>query len=181
MFEPSPRPSAEPRDGHVGRRALAALAVAALVAGCGGGSSSAPDATGGKPASGTAQPAGTGPVAKPAPAMPAIAPKEPPPGPPLPAVTYEPQGRRDPFIAVSIAREGGGITVGTVRLVGVVQGRQGLLALVEAPDGIGYILRVGDIFGDGRVTGITANSVTFAVAARGVQKANVVTLRLATE
>jgi hypothetical protein len=180
MFEPRPRASAEPRDRHVGRRALAALVVAALVAGCGGGSSS-PDAAGGKPASGTAQPAGTGPVAKPAPAMPAIAPKEPPPGPPLPAVTYEPQGRRDPFIAVSIAREGGGITVGTVRLVGVVQGRQGLLALVEAPDGIGYILRVGDIFGDGRVTGITANSVTFAVAARGAQKANVVTLRLATE
>ncbi len=178
MFEPRPRPSAEPRNAHVALRALAALAVAALVAGCGDGSSSAPDAPSGKPSTGTAQPAGTGPVAKPALA---IAPKEPPPGPPLPAVTYEPQGRRDPFIAVSIAREGGGITVGTVRLVGVVQGRQGVLALVEAPDGIGYILRVGDIFGDGRVTAITVNSVTFAVAARGAQKANVVTLRLATE
>ncbi len=172
MFEPRPRLSAEPHDGHVGRRALAALVVVTFLAGCGGGSSSAPDATSGKPSTGTGQPA---------PAMPAIAPKEPPPGPPLPAVTYEPQGRRDPFIAVSIAREGGGITVGTVRLVGVVQGRQGLLALVEAPDGIGYILKVGDIFGDGRVTGITANSVSFAVAARGAQKANVVTLRLATE
>jgi hypothetical protein len=178
MFESRPRLSAEPRDGHAGRRALAALAVATLVAGCGGGNSSAPDATGGKASTGTAQPAGTGTVAKPAPAL---APKEPPPGPPLPAVTYDPQGRRDPFVAVSIAREGGGITVSTARLVGVVQGRQGLLALVEAPDGIGYILRVGDIFGDGRVTGIAANSVTFAVAARGAQKANVVTLRLATE
>jgi type IV pilus assembly protein PilP len=178
MFELRPRLAAEPRGSHVGRRVLAALAVAALVAGCGGGSSSTPEATGGKGSIGTAQPAGTGPVAKPAPA---IAPKEPPPGPPLPAVAYEPQGRRDPFVAVSIAREGGGITVRTVRLVGVVQGRQGLLALVEAPDGIGYILRVGDIFGDGRVTGIAANSVTFAVAVRGTQKGNVVTLRLATE
>jgi hypothetical protein len=178
MFKSRPRLSAEPRDGRVGRRALAALAMAALVAGCGGGNSSAPDATSGKPSTGTAQPAAKGPVAKPAPA---IAPKELPPGPPLPAVTYEPQGRRDPFVTVSVAREGGGITVGTVRLVGVVQGRQGLLALVEAPDGIGYILRAGDIFGDGRVTGITVNSVTFAVAARGAQKANVVTLRLATE
>jgi hypothetical protein len=172
------RLAAGPRDGHVGRRVLATLAVAALVAGCGGGNSPAPDATGGKSSTGTAQPAAKGPVAKPAAP---IAPKEPPPGPPLPAVAYEPQGRRDPFVAVSITREGGGITVSTVKLVGVVQGRQGLLALVEAPDGIGYILRVGDIFGDGRVTGIAANSVTFAVAARGAQKANVVTLRLATE
>ncbi|HET8579347.1 MAG TPA: hypothetical protein VFO18_19805, partial [Methylomirabilota bacterium] len=122
---------------------------------------------------------GAGPVATPAP--PAVAPKEPEAGPVLPPVSYEPQGRRDPFIAVSIAREGAGITVSTVRLVGVVQGRQQLLALVEAPDGIGYILKLGDTFGDGRVTAITANSVTFAVAPRGGQKATTLTLRLPTD
>src|SRR6266545_612051 len=99
MLELRPGLAAKRRFNHVGRRALAALAVAALLAGCGGGSP-APETTGGKSPT-----AGTGPVAKPAPP---IAPKEPPPGPPLPAVTYEPQGRRDPFVAVSIAREGGG-------------------------------------------------------------------------
>jgi hypothetical protein len=154
------------------RRALIPLAVAIFIAGCGGGTPP-PNAPSGATAT------GAGPVATPAP--PAVAPKEPEAGPSLPPVSYEPQGRRDPFVTVSIAREGGGITVSTARLVGVVQGRQGLLALVEAPDGIGYILKLGDTFGDGRVTALTANSVTFAVAPRGGQKATTLTLRLPTE
>jgi len=70
------------------------------------------------------------------------------------------------------------IPVSAVKLTGVVGGRGGLMALVEAPDGIGYILKPGDALGDGRVTGITPNSVTFAVAARGSQSSSSLTLRL---
>ncbi len=157
---------------------LIGLGIAALTAGCGGGAPPAPTPT--TPAgTGAAAPSGASTAAKPA--APAVAPKEPEAGPPLPPATYEPKGRRDPFRAVTIAREGGGITVSTVRLVGVVDGRSGSLALVEAPDGIGYILKVGDALGDGRVTAITATTVTFAVTARGAQRATSVTLRLPTE
>ena len=66
----------------------------------------------------------------------------------------------------------------TLKLAGVIRGRT-LLALVEAPDGLGYILKPGDTLGDGRVTEITQNAVTFAVAARGGQAATTATLRLA--
>jgi len=54
------------------------------------------------------------------------------------------------------------------------------LALVEGPDGVGYILKSGDGLGYGRVTGITATTVTFAVAAQPGQ-ATTVTLRLLME
>ena len=53
------------------------------------------------------------------------------------------------------------------------------LALVEASDGIGYILKPGDTLGDGRVTEITQSAVTFAVAAKSGQAATTATLRLA--
>jgi Tfp pilus assembly protein PilP len=107
-----------------------------------------------------------------------VLPKEPEAGPPLPPMAYEPKGRRDPFSPVQLARETGGINVSSVKLVGVIQGRHGLLALVEAPDGIGYILRNGDVLGDGRVTAIAPTSITFAVVPRGAQRAQAVTLRL---
>src|SRR5207248_2244884 len=76
------------------------------------------------------------------------------------------KGRRDPFAPVSLAAENKGITLTAAKLVGIVQGRPGLMALVEGPDGIGYILKPGDALGNGRVTAITAASVTFAVSAQ---------------
>lgn len=160
------------------RRLLLGAAVAWLVAGCGGGTPpAAPPA--GPPARAPAPPTGAGPVNRPA--SPAVLPKEPEPGPALPPKAYEPRGRRDPFVAVTLTKERAGITVSTVKLVGIVQGRQGLLALVEAPDGIGYILKPDDVLGDGRVTGITANSVTFAVTGRPGERPTSLTLRLATD
>jgi hypothetical protein len=59
----------------------------------------------------------------------------------------------------------------------VVRGRV-LLALVEAPDGIGYILKPGDVLGDGRVTDVTTASVTFVVAPKPGQPASTVTLKI---
>jgi Tfp pilus assembly protein PilP len=99
------------------------------------------------------------------PAMPVAMPKEPEAGPPLPAIAYEPQGRRDPFVAPPVVGDHKGMSVLTLKLAGVIRGRT-LLALVEAPDGVGYILKPGDVLGNGRVTDITQSSITFAVVAK---------------
>jgi hypothetical protein len=107
-----------------------------------------------------------------------VRPKEPDSEKPLPPIVYDPKGRRDPFTPIFLGKDNAAISVSAVKLTGVVGGPGALLALVEAPDGIGYILKPGDALGDGRVTAITPNSVTFAVQARGSQNASSLTLRL---
>ena len=136
-------------------------AAATLLAGCGGGAPPTPP------------PAAVAPAAP----APVVRPKEPD-SKALPPIAYEPKGRRDPFTPIFLGKDNAALSVSAVKLTGVVGGRGGLLALVEAPDGIGYILKPGDALGDGRVTGITPNSVTFAVSARGSQSASSLTLRL---
>jgi len=160
---------------HRGRRAVslvAWVAAAWLAAGCGGGSSAS------TPSSAALAPAAAPAAAKPG--MPAVLPKEPEAGPALPPLTYEPRGRRDPFVPIAATKDKRGLSVTTMRLGGIVRGH-GLLALVEAPDGLGYILKPGDVLGDGRVTDITPSSVTFQVAGQPGQAATTVTLRLAAE
>lgn len=158
------------------RWALSALSVGWLAAGGG----DAPPV----PAAATkllaAEPAATVAAAQQKPATPAVMPRAAEPGPPLPPLTYEPKGRRDPFTLVPVAVEKGGLDLTTTRLVGIIQGHQ-LLALVEAPDGLGYILKPGDVLGNGRITDMTANSVTFAVAGRAGQRETSLTLRLVKE
>ncbi|HET6367021.1 MAG TPA: hypothetical protein VFG27_07335 [Pseudomonadales bacterium] len=109
-----------------------------------------------------------------------MAPKEPDPGPALPPMTYEAKARRDPFAPVVIASGSKGLTIGSAKLVGIISGPQPL-ALVETPEGIGYILKAGDTLGDGRVTEIGADSVSFAVSPKAGEKAGIVTLRLRTD
>jgi Tfp pilus assembly protein PilP len=111
-----------------------------------------------------------------------VVPKEPDAGPPLPPVSYDAKQRRDPFAPLVVA-EGAtkGLTVASVKLTGVIQGRQGPLGLVEAPDGIGYVLKPGDVLGDGRVAEIGKDTISFSVAARPGQPATTVTLRLRTD
>ena len=99
-------------------------------------------------------------------------------GPALPPMTYDAKSRRDPFVPVSLTVEAKGINVTAARLVGIIQGRQSTLALVEGADGVGYILKSGDTLGNGRVTGMTATSVTFAVSAQPGQGPTSLTLRL---
>ena len=148
-------------------RALALAAATSLVlAGCGSG-----------PAPPAPAPAPTAAVTPPRPLM---APREPDPGPALPPMTYEAKARRDPFAPVVIASGGKGLTIGSAKLVGIISGPQPL-ALVETPEGIGYILKAGDTLGDGRVTEIGADSVSFAVAPKPGEKAGIVTLRLRTD
>jgi Tfp pilus assembly protein PilP len=84
-----------------------------------------------------------------------------------PPVAYEAKGRRDPFREpVTGVEVKGGLTVAEVKLVGILYGRQGPMALVEAPDGLGYILRPGDLLGNGRVLEVGLESVTFSVTER---------------
>src|SRR5262245_27868497 len=98
----------------------------------------------------------------------------------LPPLTYDPKGRRDPFTPIQIAKEKvAGIDVSSVKLVGVINGSQ-LLALVEAPDGLGYIVKSGDVLGNGRVTEVAPTSITFAVAGADKKDASL-TLRLVRE
>jgi hypothetical protein len=93
---------------------------------------------------------------------------------------YEPKGRRDPFETLVVREGSGGLTVASTRLTGIVRTTRAALALVEAPDGIGYILKPGDTLGDGRLLEIGSDSVVFMVTAKAGAPANRVVLRLAT-
>ena len=90
---------------------------------------------------------------------------------------YEGKGRRDPFETLEV-RTGTGLSIGTARLVGIVRGSRGTLALLETAEGLGYILRVGDVLGDGRLTEIGADSVVFALGPRAGMPVQRVILRL---
>jgi hypothetical protein len=91
---------------------------------------------------------------------------------------YEAQGRRDPFEVYEVREGSGGLSVSSTRLTGIVRNARIALALVEAPDGIGYIMRQGDTLGDGTLTDIGLDSVVFAVAAKPGAPATRVVLRL---
>lgn len=91
---------------------------------------------------------------------------------------YEPNGRRDPFEVYDVREGGGGLTVSSTRLTGIVRNSRSALALIEAPDGIGYILRPGDTLGDGKLMDIGLDNVVFAVAAKPGVPATRVVLRL---
>ena len=162
-------------DRKISRYLLGVLAVGLLPAGCGG---SAP-----APAVPAKAAAAQGPTAAPAPRppVPSVAPHIPEAGPPLPPLSYDGKGRRDPFAAVIAAvQRNTGLDVSAAKLVGIVEG-SGPLALVEAPDGLGYILKPGDVLGNGRVSDVTRGSITFGVAGRGGQRDTTVTLRLVKE
>jgi type IV pilus assembly protein PilP len=89
-----------------------------------------------------------------------------------PAYTYDPQGRRDPF--VSLMRRGGdarrskagapaagvmGLEASDMVLKGTMQSRTGYVALVEATDKKTYIVKAGDKLADGTVRTITADTM----------------------
>jgi type IV pilus assembly protein PilP len=91
-----------------------------------------------------------------------------------PTYVYQARGRRDPFRplieprvrAVKTGPKIGlaALEVNEIKLSGIIWEQRGFLALVEAPDGKGYVLRVNDtIGGDARVAKITPEGVTFEV------------------
>jgi hypothetical protein len=91
---------------------------------------------------------------------------------------YEAKGRRDPFEVYELREGSGGLLISSTRLTGIVRNSRSALALVEAPDGIGYIVRPGDTLGDGTLTDIGLDTVVFAVAAKPGAPATRVVLKL---
>jgi len=91
---------------------------------------------------------------------------------------YEADGRRDPFVVFEVRSGAAGLTVSSTRLTGIVRNSGSALALLEAPDGIGYILRPGDTLGDGKLMDIGLDNVVFAVVAKPGAPTTRVVLRL---
>lgn len=109
-----------------------------------------------------------------APGTPAAQPATPPP-PQGAGYSYDPAGRRDPFVSLTgrggdLPTPGGarptglpGLLVNEITVKGVFKSpRGGFLALVQAPDNRTYIVRAGDKVFDGTVKAITQEAVVFS-------------------
>lgn len=79
-------------------------------------------------------------------------------------------GKRDPFVALVNTSKGpaqhlppgkAGLVIGTLTVQGVVQGANGMIAVIANPDQRVYFVRAGDRLYDGQVEKITLDSVTF--------------------
>ena len=147
---------------HAHRGMLMSVGLAVTLGACGSTPPSAPP----KPPAASTQPA--------------AAPETPPAEVVVARPKYDPRGRRDPFETLEVREGSGGLTVAATRLTGIVRSNRVALALVEAPDGIGYILKPGDTLGDGRLLEIGSDSVVFVVAPKTGAPSNRVVLRLAT-
>ena len=94
------------------------------------------------------------------------------------APTYERKGRRDPFEPVGgLQPDMTSPTVASARLTGILRGRTPR-ALVETGDGLGYILKVGDVLAEGRLLEIGVDSVVFSVPPRPGSTTDRIILRL---
>jgi type IV pilus assembly protein PilP len=92
---------------------------------------------------------------------------------PKPAFSYDPAGRRDPFVSL-LGRGGdprskasrpaglGGILINEINLKGIMRDRTGFVAMVQGPDNKTYIVRPGDRLMDGTVKSILADAVVFS-------------------
>jgi type IV pilus assembly protein PilP len=80
--------------------------------------------------------------------------------------SYQPEGRRDPFLtligtggdAKSNSRRGegaAGIAVGELSVRGVLQSGSGIVAMIQGPDNKTYIVHQGDKLADGTIKTIT--------------------------
>ena len=161
---------------HAHRGVLMSVGLAVTLGACGS-TPPPPPPMKAPAAAAPAQPAGTPVAATPA----AATAEQAPPAEVVVAVPkYDAKGRRDPFETLEVREGSGGLTVAATRLTGIVRSNRVALALVEAPDGIGYILKPGDTLGDGRLLEIGSDSVVFVVAPKTGAPSNRVVLRLAT-
>jgi hypothetical protein len=90
----------------------------------------------------------------------------PPPPPPGEGFTYDPEGRRDPFLNLLAAGTGAdlsakrpegtaGLATAEVSVRGVVSSRGALVAMVQGPDNRTHVVRQGDKLLDGVVKAVT--------------------------
>lgn len=102
-------------------------------------------------------------------AAPAQKPPQPPPAAASPAppetYSYQPEGRRDPFLSLlgagsdaRSARTGGGLGslhAADISVSGVLQSQGEMVAMIKGPDNKTYIVRQGEKFADGTIKSIT--------------------------
>jgi Tfp pilus assembly protein PilP len=107
------------------------------------------------------QPAQSAPSQAATPAAPALTPAQ-----PSEAYTYQPDGRRDPFLNITgtgnvpklETRRGegpSGLAVADLAVRGIIVSRGGLVAMIEGPDKRTYIVHQGDKLLDGTIKSIT--------------------------
>jgi len=120
--------------------------------------------------------AATPPAVSPAAAAPAAAAGQPaakPAPPPATAFTYNPQGRRDPFVSLlgrggdpklSGARPSGvpGLLINEIGIKGILRAGGGFVAMIQGPDNKTYVIKAGDRLLDGTVKSIVLDAVVFS-------------------
>jgi hypothetical protein len=82
--------------------------------------------------------------------------------------TYDPAGRRDPFIdlLIGIKAKGpttpkGALTVGDAKVVGITQGKEGYTAIIVGADNKARFMKAGDKLYDGQIISIEKDRVIF--------------------
>ena len=82
--------------------------------------------------------------------------------------TYDPAGRRDPFVnlLIGIKAKGplapkGALTVGDAKVVGITQGSSGYTAIVVGADNKARFMKAGDKLFDGQIISIEKDRVIF--------------------
>jgi len=149
------------------RGAIVSLGFALAGAACSGSPAPAPST---QPAPAATPPRPTGAIAPP-PATPVAVARP----------TYERKGRRDPFQPIEIVQDVEiKLAVASARLTGIVRG-SATLALVEMPDGMGYIMQPGDTLAEGRLIEIGTDNVVFSVPSRKGSMTGRLFLRLASD
>jgi Tfp pilus assembly protein PilP len=112
----------------------------------------------------------------PPPTTPPPAAGQPPAKPPAEApapFTYNPEGRRDPFVSLigkgsdprsQGARPAGvpGLLINEVSVKGIVRNTAGFVALIQGPDNKTYVVKAGDRLMDGTVKSIVQDAVVFS-------------------
>ena len=118
---------------------------------------------------GSSQPTGAKPEQTPPNAAPPA--EKPAPPPPQETYTYQPQGRRDPFLnllgtgtepRVAGSKKGdgaAGMTTAEISVRGILQSRGALVAMITGPDGKTYIVHQGDKLMDGTIKSITPQGI----------------------
>jgi Tfp pilus assembly protein PilP len=115
----------------------------------------------------SAQPKPTPAPAQPPAEQPAVTPE-----PPAP-FTYNPEGRRDPFVSLlgrgSDPKSAGvrptgvpGLLINEVNVKGIVRNNSGFVALIQGPDNKTYVVKAGDRLMDGTVKSIVQDAVVFS-------------------
>lgn len=89
----------------------------------------------------------------------------PPPPAPVESYTYQPDGRRDPFLSLvgtgadaSASKRGldgpASFTVAEISVRGVMQSRESLVAMIQGPDNKTYVIHQGDKLADGVIKSV---------------------------